>query len=113
MVAAFFAATGQDLAHVVEGSMGSTHLSRAGDDLEILIEVPALLCGVVGGGTDLPSFQKVLSLIGLHEGAIPGQKNKEFAGVIAGAVLAGELSLLACLAENQLAQVHLTARNLK
>lgn len=113
VVAALFAATGQDLAHVVEGSMGSTHLCRVSDDLEISIEVPALLCGVVGGGTDLPSFQKVLSLIGLHKGLIPGQKNKEFAGVIAGAILAGELSLLACLAENQLAQVHLTARNLK
>ncbi len=113
VVAALFAATGQDLAHVVEGSMGSTHLRRTGDDLEISIEVPALLCGVVGGGTDLPSFQKVLSLIGLHESSIPGQKNKEFAGVIAGAVLAGELSLLACLAENQLAQTHLKARDLK
>ncbi len=113
MIAAIFAATGQDLAHVVEGSQGSTHLSKKGEDIEISVEIPALLCGVMGGGTTLPHFQNALNQIGLSESKIPGQKNLEFATVIAGAVLAGELSLLACLAENQLAQVHLTARNLK
>ena len=113
MIAAIFAATGQDLAHVVEGSQGSTHLIEKEEGLEISVEIPALICGVVGGGTYLPQFQNAISKIDLSESKTPGQKNREFATVIAGAVLAGELSLLACLAENQLAQVHHSARKLK
>lgn len=103
VVAAIFIATGQDPAHVVEGSMGvtTTEILSSGD-LYVSIYLPALLVGTVGGGTLLPTQKEALEILGLY-----GSGNvEEFAQVIGGAVLAGEISLLASLAEGSLANVH-------
>lgn len=100
IVAAFFAATGQDLAHTVEGSMGMTtsKILRNGD-LYVSVYLPAVMIGTVGGGTKLKIKQEALSII--------GAKNPvELAEVLGGAVLAGEISLLASLAEGTLAETH-------
>ncbi len=100
IVAAFFAATGQDLAHVVEGSMGITIVKVLENmDLYFSVYLPAIMLGTVGGGTKLKTKQEALSIIGV-------KTSNELAEVLAGAVLAGEISLLASLAEGSLAKVH-------
>lgn len=100
IVAAYFAATGQDLAHIVEGSMGITTTKIIQDNnLYISIYLPAVMVGTVGGGTKLKTQTEARSIIGV-------QKSHELAEVLGGAVLAGELSLLAALAEGSLAKAH-------
>jgi len=100
IIAAFFAATGQDLAHVVEGSMGiTTSKILKNGDLYVSVYLPAVMIGTVGGGTKLKTKQEGLSIIG-------AKTSIELAEVLAGAVLAGEVSLLASLAEGTLAKAH-------
>jgi len=100
IVAAFFAATGQDLAHVVEGSMGiTTSKVLKNGDLYVSIYIPAVMIGTVGGGTKLKTKQEALSIIG-------AKNSLELVEVLGGAVLAGEISLLASLAEGTLACAH-------
>ncbi|MCL4365866.1 hydroxymethylglutaryl-CoA reductase, partial [Patescibacteria group bacterium] len=51
IIAAIFAATGQDLAHVVEGSLGVTTAEVLDNgDLYFSIYLPSLIVGTVGGG---------------------------------------------------------------
>ena len=100
VVAAIFAATGQDLAHVVEGSLGITTAEvLENSDLYFSIYLPALMCGTVGGGTHLPTQQEALNLMNVEDVL-------EYSMVLGAAVLAGELSLLASLAEGSLAKAH-------
>ncbi|HEX7542982.1 MAG TPA: hydroxymethylglutaryl-CoA reductase [Patescibacteria group bacterium] len=100
VVAAFFAATGQDLAHVVEGSMGiTTSKVLKNRDLYVSVYLPAVMIGTVGGGTKLKTKQEGLSIIG-------AKTSIELAEVLGGAVLAGEISLLASLAEGTLSKAH-------
>ena len=100
VVAALFAATGQDLAHVVEGSLGVTRakIIKKGN-LYISVYMPSLMVGTIGGGTKLKTKQEALSIIG-------AKNSEEFAEVLTGTVLAGEISLLASLAQGTLAKVH-------
>lgn len=104
IVAAIFAATGQDLGHITEGSLGITTTELVGKDLHISIYLPDLPIGTIGGGTNLETQKEALSLMGI-KGGEKGSGLK-LAGIIGGAVLAGELSLLASLAESSLAQAH-------
>ncbi len=100
IVAAFFAATGQDLSHVVEGSMGvTTSKILKNDDLYVSVYLPAVMIGIVGGGTKLNTKQEALSIVG-------AKTSLELAEVLSGAVLAGEISLLASLAEGTLSSAH-------
>ncbi|MDO8573741.1 MAG: hydroxymethylglutaryl-CoA reductase [Candidatus Daviesbacteria bacterium] len=102
IIAAIFAATGQDLAHTVEGSMGVTTAEvLENGDLYFSIYLPSLIVGTVGGGTNLPTQQEALKIM-QAEGA------EEFATVVGGAVLAGELSLIASLSEGSLVKAHQT-----
>lgn len=100
IVAAFYAATGQDLAHVVEGSMGmTTSKVLKNGDLYVSVYLPAVMIGTIGGGTKLKTKQEALSIIG-------AKSSMELAEVLGGAVLAGEISLLASLSEGTLAETH-------
>lgn len=101
IIAGVFAATGQDLGQVVEGSLGitSAEITESGD-LYFSIHLPSLMVGIIGGGTNLPTQKEALGVIGANSVL-------EFAEVIAGAVLAGELSLLASQAEGTLAISHI------
>ena len=103
IIAALFIATGQDPAHVVEGSMGitTTKVLPKGD-LYVSIYLPALIVGTVGGGTGLATQKEALEILGVE-----GENNVgTFAEIIGGAVLAGELSLLASLAQGSLGRAH-------
>lgn len=100
IIAAIFIATGQDPAHVVEGSLGITEAEvLENGNLYFSIYLPSLQIGTVGGGTSLPAQKETLSIMQV--------KNVlEFASLVGGAVLAGELSLIASLAEGSLAKAH-------
>ena len=100
IIAAVFLATGQDPAHVVEGSLGiTTAESLDNGDLYFSIYLPALVCGTVGGGTHLPTQKEALQIMKI--GSV-----LEYSEVLGAAVLAGELSLLASQAEGTLAKAH-------
>lgn len=101
IIAAIFAATGQDLGQVVEGSLGITSAEVLGSgDLYFSIHLPSLMVGIVGGGTNLPTQKESLNITG-------AKSVLEFAEVVAAAVLAGELSLLASQAEGSLVKAHI------
>ena len=101
ILSGLFIATGQDPAHVVEASTGMTtaEIVEGTNDLYISVFLPDLMVGTVGGGTGLPTQKEALSLIG-------ETTSQGFAQVVAGAVLAGEISLLASLSEGTLSKAH-------
>ncbi|OGH13782.1 MAG: hypothetical protein A2687_03260 [Candidatus Levybacteria bacterium RIFCSPHIGHO2_01_FULL_38_26] len=105
ILAAIFAATGQDLAHVAECSIGTTTIETVKDSLYASVYLPDLAVGTVGGGTGLETQKEALSIMGVA-GGDNGKNARKFAEIIGGAVLAGEISLLASLAEGSLASVH-------
>lgn len=102
IIAALFLATGQDLAHVVEGSLGVTTAEVDDGDLYVAIFLPSVVAGIVGGGTKLPTQQEALLLMGVKG---TGDVIK-YLQVLGAAVLAGEISLLASQAEGSLASAH-------
>jgi len=105
IVAAIFLATGQDMAHVVEGSLGITTAEVLKDNsLYFSVYLPDLMIGTVGGGTHLPTQKEALSILGLGKGR--KGESLEFARIIGGAVLCGELSLVAALAGGHLVKAH-------
>jgi len=107
VVAAAFIATGQDAAHVVEGSMAITSLSAKEDFLHAYVNMPSLPVGTVGGGTAVRTQHECLSIMGVAGGGNPpGTNAKKLAEIICAAVLAGELSLVAALATRDLAKAH-------
>jgi len=105
IVAAMFLATGQDVAHVVEGSLGVTTATIVNEDLYMSVYLPDLMVGTVGGGTALATQYEALSLLGV-EGGDDGKNAQKFAVIVGAAVLAGEISLLSSLAEGSLASAH-------
>lgn len=105
VVAAMFLATGQDLGHIGEASMGITTCEVEGDDLYISVCLPDLMVGTVGGGTGLATQREALELLGVAGGQ-EGEHSRRFAEIVGGSVLAGELSLLSSLEEGTLARAH-------
>jgi len=100
VVAAFFAATGQDLAHIVEGSMGVTTMKvLENGGLYVSVYLPAVILGTVGGGTKLAIKKEAVSIMKVSS-------SDALAEILGCAVLAGELSLLSSLAEGSLAKAH-------
>lgn len=100
IAAAFFAATGQDLAHVVEASQGVTSAEvLENGDTYFSVYLPDIMLGTVGGGTTLKTQTEAKNIIGVS-------KAVELAEVFVAAVLAGELSLLASITQKSLAKAH-------
>ena len=109
VIAALYLATGQDAAHVVEGSLTDTRVELVGAQhavplLRISVACPAILVGVRGGGTALPAQSKCVELILKERTNL--KPSKQLAETIGAAVLAGELSLLAAQATSTLAESH-------
>lgn len=105
IVAAIFLATGQDMAHVVEGSLGiTTAETLKNDSLYFSVYLPDLMIGTVGGGTGLSTQKEALGILGLGK----GKKGEalEFATIIGAATLCGELSLVAALSSGDLVKAH-------
>lgn len=102
MIGAIFLATGQDEAHVVEGSLGITSAEDRDGDLYFSVSMPDLPIATIGGGTRLETANEGLQIIGC---AGSGKVNK-FAEIVISTVLAGELSLIAAIAAGHLAKAH-------
>ena len=104
VIAALYLATGQDAAHVVEGSLADTTVELRGDDLAVSTRLPALLIGVRGGGTALPAQNQCLQMLLKNRTSL--HPCRQLAESIGAAVLAGEISLLAAQANQTLASAH-------
>jgi hydroxymethylglutaryl-CoA reductase (NADPH) len=105
VVAAIFLATGQDPAHIVEGSLGITNAEIMGENLYVNVYLPDLPVGTVGGGTGLATQAEALSILGIA-GGNKGKNAEKLAQIVGGTVLAGEISLLASLSEGTLVAAH-------
>ncbi|KAL9445664.1 hypothetical protein AB3S75_013532 [Citrus x aurantiifolia] len=111
IVSAIFIATGQDPAQNVESSHCITMMEAINDgkDLHISVTMPSIEVGTVGGGTQLASQSACLNLLGVKGASkeSPGSNSRLLATIVAGSVLAGELSLMAAIAAGQLVKSHM------
>jgi hydroxymethylglutaryl-CoA reductase (NADPH) len=95
VVAAVFAATGQDLGMVGTSSMAHGTASRAADGgLHCSIRLPGLEVATIGGGTTLPYAHAWLELMGCAGAG----KVYRFAQIVAATTLALEISASAAMA---------------
>ena len=102
MIGAIFLATGQDEAHIVEGSLGITVVEEIDGDLYFSVTLPDVPIATFGGGTRIETAKECLEIMGVYGGGKVGK----FAEIVAGTVLAGELSLMGALAAGHLARAH-------
>lgn len=111
IVSAVFIATGQDPAQNVESSQCITMMEAVNDgqDLHVSVTMPSIEVGTVGGGTILASQTACLNVLGVKgaNAEYPGANAQTLARVVAGTVLAGEISLMAALAAGQLVKSHM------
>ena len=102
MIGAIFLATGQDEAHIVEGSLGITFAEVINGDLYFAVTLPDVPLATFGGGTKIETAKECLEIMGVYGAGKVGK----FAEIVAGTVLAGELSLIGALAAGHLARAH-------
>jgi hydroxymethylglutaryl-CoA reductase (NADPH) len=101
-LAAVYIAAGQDPACVAESAAGITHLEMVDQDLQISITLPGLMVGTVGGGTRLATQNQCLRIMGCNGAG----KARKFAEILAGAVLAGEISIIGAMAADEFTDAH-------
>ncbi len=102
-IAAVFLACGQDIAYVTECATGLLDFDVTEDgDLHASVTLPSLLLGTVGGGSGQGTAAECLQILGC---AGPGRANA-LAEIIAGTVLAGDLSLVAAFASHEFVAAH-------
>ncbi|HKP84238.1 MAG TPA: hydroxymethylglutaryl-CoA reductase [Pyrinomonadaceae bacterium] len=104
-LAAIFIACGQDVANIVNSSVGVTNfeLDQNGD-LYASVTLPSLTVATVGGGTALGTSRECLEILGC---AGKGKAGK-FAEIICATLLAGELSMGAAIASGEFVAAHET-----
>ncbi|KAM7523932.1 hypothetical protein LguiA_013834 [Lonicera macranthoides] len=111
IVSAVYIATGQDPAQNIESSHCITMMEAVNDgkDLHVSVTMPSIEVGTVGGGTQLASQSACLNLLGVKGASKekPGSNARLLATIVAGSVLAGELSLMSALAAGQLVKSHM------
>jgi len=93
-ITAMFIATGQDAANVAESSAALLFTELTPEkDLYMSITLPSLIVATCGGGTGLPTQRECLQTMDCYG---PGKVGK-LAEIVAGTVLAGEISLAAAI----------------
>lgn len=93
-LAALFIATGQDVANLAESSAAIVYTELQENlDLYFSITLPSLIVATYGGGTGLPTQRECLEMIDCYGHG----KVLKFAEIVAGTVLAGELSLASAI----------------
>ncbi|KAK2665760.1 hypothetical protein Ddye_004334 [Dipteronia dyeriana] len=111
IVSAVYIATGQDPAQNIESSHCITMMEAVNDgkDIHVSVTMPSIEVGTVGGGTQLASQSACLNLLGVKGASkeVPGANARLLATIVAGSVLAGELSLMSALAAGQLVRSHM------
>jgi hydroxymethylglutaryl-CoA reductase (NADPH) len=102
-ITAMFIATGQDVADVSEASAALLYadLTPTGD-LYMSVTIPALIVATHGGGTGLPTQRECLESLGCYG---TGKVHK-LAEIVAGVVLAGEISLAAAISSLEWVSAH-------
>jgi hydroxymethylglutaryl-CoA reductase (NADPH) len=108
MLLAFYLATGQDAANIIEGSQGIVHCEARGEDLYFSCTLPNLIVGSVGAGKGNDQVEENLRQMGCKDDRDAGGNARRLAGICAGAVFCGELSLLAAQTNpGELVQTHM------
>lgn len=96
MLLAFYLATGQDAANIVEGSQAIDHAEVLDNgSLYFSVSLPNLIVGTVGNGKGLDFVTDNLALMGCTPNSEAGSSARRLAMICAAVVLCGELSLLA------------------
>jgi hydroxymethylglutaryl-CoA reductase (NADPH) len=95
MLLAFYLATGQDAANIIEGSQGIVHAEVREGDLYFSCTLPNLIVGSVGNGKGIDFVEDNLRQLGCKEPREPGANARRLAAICAATVLCGELSLMA------------------
>ncbi len=109
MLLAFYLATGQDAANIVEGSQGMVHAEVRDGDLYFSATLPNLIMGSVGNGKGLDFVEQNLEMLGCKAEREPGANARRLAIWCAATVLCGELSLMAAQTNpGELMQSHLS-----
>jgi len=102
-ITAMFIATGQDVANVAESSAGIIYGELTPErDLYISITIPSLIVATYGGGTGLATQRECLELLGCYG----RDQVHKFAEIVAGTVLAGEISLAAAISSSDWVSAH-------
>ncbi len=102
-ITAMFIATGQDVANVSESSAGIAYVELTPEnDLYFSITIPSLIVATYGGGTGLATQRESLELLGCYGKG----KVQKFAEIVAGVVLAGELSLASAISSSDWVSSH-------
>ena len=102
-ITAMFIATGQDVANVSESSAAILYVEHTpDDDLFMSITIPSLIIATHGGGTGLATQRECLEMLG----CVGKDKAKKLAEIIAGVVLAGEISLGSAISSNDWVSSH-------
>jgi hydroxymethylglutaryl-CoA reductase (NADPH) len=92
-ITAMFIACGQDVANVAESSAAVLFSEVVDEGLYLSITLPSLIVATHGGGTGLPTQSECLAML---DCVGPGKVDK-LAEIVAGTVLAGELSLASAI----------------
>jgi hydroxymethylglutaryl-CoA reductase (NADPH) len=102
-ITAMFIATGQDVANVSESSAGILYSELTPEkDLYISITIPSLIIATYGGGVGLATQKECLEMMDCFG------KNRvnKLAEIIAGVVLAGEISLASAISSSDWVSSH-------
>ncbi|MEM9242519.1 MAG: hydroxymethylglutaryl-CoA reductase [Pseudomonadota bacterium] len=99
---AIYLATGQDAACATENSNSIIRYEITGDDLVVTATLPSLTVGTVGGATRLKQQRHHLDMLG----CTGEHSTKKFCQILAGCVLALEISLGAAVASNEFTEAH-------
>jgi hydroxymethylglutaryl-CoA reductase (NADPH) len=104
MLLAFYLATGQDGANIVEGSQGVTYAEVRENHLYFSVNLPNIIVGTVGNGKS--NSDATLNLEKM--GCVGSNSAQKCAQIAASIVLCGELSLMAALTnKNELSNSHI------
>ena len=102
-IAAVFIATAQDAANVAESHAGMNYVELLDNgDLYWSTTLPALICATYGGGTGLPTQRECLEMMDCYG----NDKADKLAEIIAGVVLAGDISLSSAILAHEWVSSH-------
>lgn len=102
-ITAMFIATGQDVANVAESSAGIVYLELTKEgDLYFSITIPSLIVATHGGGTSLATQKECLRILGCDG----RDRVNKLAEIIAGVVVAGEISLASAISSSDWVSSH-------
>ncbi len=101
-IAAMFIACGNDPANVAESHVDLLDIRPVRGGLYFGVTLPSLIVGTVGGGTNLPTQNECLNILGCKGTGNAGK----FAEIVTAVVLAGEISLIGAITSDEWVGAH-------